>query len=174
MISQATIPFEAPASSASPRTTLAKSPPTTLLLAAVGLVVVLVSMPRLAQWAAAGNQADAAQAAQVLGPLLSAAPAAHTLGTLMRSTSPLRHRFSNARPLGAGYLVEHHGYLLARAEGGILFAWPLQSGRTGESAYAWTPDSGLLVHPNKDHRWTGRTQVPQPRDLELRTWRKAP
>ena len=115
MISQATIPFEAPASSASPRTTLAKSPPTTLLLAAVGLVVVLVSMPRLAQWAAAGNQADAAQAAQVLGPLLSAAPAAHTLGTLMRSTSPLRHRFSNARPLGAGYLVEHHGYLLARA-----------------------------------------------------------
>lgn len=167
MTSPAPIPPEAPARNRANRN---QKPPTALLLAAVGLVVVLISMPCLAQWAAMNNQEDAAKAVEVLGPLLAAAPPAHTLGTLMHSTPLLRHRFSDARILGTGHMVEHHGYLLQRAEGGILFAWPSQIGRTGEAIYAWTSDAGLLALTEGSGRWSGPEGMPSPAELALPGW----
>ncbi len=169
MTSPAKTPSEAPAKT---RASLPRNPPTSLLLAAVGLVVVLISMPCLAQWAAVNNQEDAAKAVEVLGPLLAAAPPAHTLGTLMHSTSLLRHRFSDARLLGTGHMVEHHGYLLQRAEGGILFAWPRQSGRTGEAIYAWTSDAGLMTLTEGSGRWSGLDGMPSPAELALPGWQR--
>ncbi|MDE0903159.1 MAG: hypothetical protein OSB42_00885 [Planctomycetota bacterium] len=169
MTSPAPIPSESPAGT---RANQPPNPPTSLLLAAVGLVVVLISMPCLAQWAAVNNQEDAAKAVQVLGPLLAAAPAAHTLGTLMHSTPLLRHRFSDARLFGTGHMVEHHGYLLQRAEGGILFAWPRQSGRTGQAIYAWTSDAGLMALSKGNGRWSGLGGMPSPAVLTLPGWQR--
>ena len=168
-ISLGTLTDDAPTSAP-----LAKSPPTALLLAAVSMVVILISMPRLAHWAAANNQEDAAKAAQVLGPLLASAPEAHTLGTLVRSTPLLRHRFSDARPLGAGHMVDYHGYLLARGEGGVLFAWPRERGRTGQVTYAWTPERGLLVHQGSRSSWSGVQRCPKAQDLQRDGWQPHP
>lgn len=170
MNSPATLSSPFPLRARAPRVVLAQGPPTLLLLGAVSLVVILISMPRLAHWAAATNQEDAAKAAMVLGPLLADSPGAHTLNTLVRSTALLRHRFKDARPLGSGHLVAHHGYLLARGSQGTLFAWPSHKGRTGNDAYAWTPGSGLLVHRGPGPGWSGVQRRPEGKDLELPGW----
>lgn len=129
------------------------------LLAAVGLVVVLVSLPRLRGLALKANELDAIQTMSLLEKEVLAAPAEpRTLGELIQSDKALLRRLPDTRLMEDGRLLIRHGYLfeLVRTGGSLgLCAWPLSHGETGLGAFCTTPQGGLLGHPNHEALWNG-------------------
>jgi hypothetical protein len=142
-----------------------------LTLVAVGLVVLLVSLPCLRDFAVRENERDARHLLPRLaglvghprepaGEVLGAAPGELDLEGLFAARPALVAGLPDARAGDDGRTLRHHGYVFAglRAtdgEGIALCAWPWDHGRTGELAYLFVPGRGLFEHPNTAGRWSG-------------------
>ncbi len=133
------------------------------LIAAIALLVCMVSLPRLENYVQSNNEEDAASALRVLGN--AGDPGLSTdLATWIAGNSSLRHRFRDARVMeGAGFLM-HHGYLfdLHRGEEGELrfVAWPRSSPSTGRAAFLLDVPGRVLHHPNTGGLWSGPGSAP--------------
>jgi hypothetical protein len=142
-----------------------------LTLAAVALVVLLVSLPCLRDFAVRENQRDAQSLLSKLASIVTLAaardPAAPIdLASLLAARPALAQRLPDAE-VGPDALLRHHGYLFAARRdptGGVaLCAWPLDHGRTGLHAYLYLAGRGLYAHPNGG-RWSGEVE-PAPSEL---------
>lgn len=137
------------------------------VLAAVGLVVLLVSLPRLREFALRENEADARTLVARLGELCSrelsapdasaqsASPA--SLSEMLARTPQLAARLEDAEWLEQGALLRRHGYLFeltVHESGAALVAWPWEHGRTGCRAFRWKTGA-VEGHPNPAGAWSG-------------------
>jgi len=136
------------------------------LLGAVGIVVVLVSLPRLRSFALHDNAQDARSMMDVLGDAVFAAQAGGPLelGAFFDSRPDLDHRLRDAEPLQEGRLLRRHGYLfdLARTPGGrrLLRGWPWEHGHTGMPAYTRVEGGPVVTLPNTAGRYSGALPPP--------------
>lgn len=169
-----------------------------LSLAAVVVVLVVVSVPRLQDLARQENEADARATAQLLARALGSFPApfAPTMRELVRRPE-LSGGLLDAELLQRGALLRRHGYLfevtqlapsmslpaaplaLISGETGVLKsmpairAWPWRHGSSGELAFLVTAAGASLLHPNSEPRWHGLESAGMVVD-ELKGWRPAP
>jgi len=140
-------------------------------LAAVAGVVLLVSLPRLRDFALRENESDARQLARRLvhlieDPALDAlADGTPSAGELLSAHPQLERELSDLEVLEGGRKLRRHGYLfelVPTAPGAppTVRAWPWKHGRTGRRAYLAVPGRGLYAHANPDGRWTGEHPPP--------------
>lgn len=141
-----------------------------LVLAAVGLLVVLVSIPELRQFVVRSNDHDARSCLRLFGALAVADGRSEALPLGEVLDDEVRHRLPDARVVAVpGAELAYHGYFFGRAqssEGPVLIAWPQEAGRSGGATYALSPTRGLLRHPNADARWSGLERPPVAVSLE--------
>ncbi|MBL8863413.1 MAG: hypothetical protein JNK02_15585 [Planctomycetes bacterium] len=150
-----------------------------LTLGAIGLVVVLVTLPVLRRFGLRENERDAVRTLRVLsaepGSRASRDPRERpfALADLALANDTLRRRLEDLEPLSDGRL-RRHGYLfdVTRLPSGepLLVAWPWEHGHTGSGAFAWTPARGLLGHANRDGRFGGPEAPPLGEDLDDDDW----
>lgn len=143
-----------------PRASTARSRwPDRIALAAIAVVVALVSLPRLRQFALRENEADAIRLVRVL------AASDHPLHERFAPGSTLARRVGDVELLADGVL-RRHGYLfdsVRTADGSpMVRAWPWSHQHTGLGAFVWTPQRGLLAHANADGRFSGIERPPSP------------
>ena len=138
-----------------------------LVLAAIGVVVLLVSLPRLSDFVVRANEGDARSTLLVLGKAVFAAEhgaPADGVAEIVAASTSLEHQLCDGRPHAAGRVFEHHGYLFERVldETGtpVLRAWPRESGRTGRAAFTYDSIRGLRQHPNANDTWSGLEAPP--------------
>jgi len=142
-----------------------------LTLAAVALVVLLVSLPRLRDLALRENESDAVWLARRLAELstedLTPQAGGRAVRELVESRPLLKRQIDDVEYLGGGRVLRRHGYLfevLALDSGSkprrVVRAWPWQAGHTGRVALVWSPETGLLGHENADGRWSGDCPPP--------------
>jgi len=137
-------------------------------LAAVAGVVLLVSLPRLRDFALRENESDARQLVRRLVQLVedpAAADGTPTAGELLRARPRLARELNDLEVLEGGRTLRRHGYLfeVVPAAGGspaAVRAWPWKHGRTGRRAYLAVPGEGLYAHQNPEGRWTGERRPP--------------
>lgn len=139
-----------------------------LTLLAIGVVVLLVSLPRLRRFALRENELDAIQALRVLASDAAARPevlAAGGLGALLATSERHRSRLADLEVLDDGRL-RRHGYLLDAVEPEpgrwVLRAWPWEHGRTGLGAFVATAE-GVRGAANENGRWSGPSAPPPAR-----------
>jgi len=137
-----------------------------LTLAAVALVVLLVSLPRLRDLALRENESDALWLTRRLSELASA-PDPHSVQELLAAAPDLLRQIDDAQYLEGGRLLRRHGYAFEvletpGAEDGSMAvrAWPWRAGRTGGSAFVWTASGGLVSSANRAGRWSGERAPP--------------
>ena len=135
-----------------------------LTLAAVLVVVLLVSLPCLRDFAVRENERDAQALLPVLVELVNgqvrAAELEPDLAGLVAATPALADELRDAHPGEHGGTLRHHGYVFSAGAAGPggerdVLAWPLDRGRTGVRAFACRPGGGLWLHANRDGRWSG-------------------
>lgn len=155
-----------------------------LTIAALLLVVGVVSIPLLRTHALRQNELDAlrslAQLAVPLDALARAGRAPATVGHLLELEPDLARRLIDAELLEGGQLLRRHGYLFDLApplpgtasSGPVLRAWPWSHGRTGLGAFVQAPHGELLGHPNREGLWTGPNPPPRPGDTASDAWRR--
>lgn len=134
-----------------------------LTLLTIGLVVVLVSLPRLRDFALRENESDARALSRLLAVSLSASDAPTIQGLL--SAAPNVARLANDREfLAGGELLRRHGYLfdLARASDGrrAVRAWPWSAGRTGRRAFIAVAAGELWSGECARGHWSGPAGAP--------------
>jgi hypothetical protein len=125
-----------------------------LTLFLIGLVVVLVSLPRLRRFALRENELDAIALLEDLGHDMSefgeGLPASGIVA-LLASNPRHEDRFEDLEVLPGG-LLRRHGYLFdaeERAPGvWVLRAWPWGYGHTGLGSFVFSPGEGLLGNEN--------------------------
>lgn len=146
------------------------------VIAAIVLLVCMVSLPRLQSYVQCNNEEDAARSLRVLGR--SGSPGEdQNLAAWIAGDRSLRHRFLDARVLEGSGLLMQHGYLfdMRRSEGlPIRFlAWPRSTPRTGQAAFMLDDPGIVLRHANADGRWSGPDAQPVEPDTDLleRGWR---
>lgn len=112
-----------------------------LTLLALGVVVLLVSLPRLREFALVENEADAAALTGAVAAALAEDPPADVelpFGVLLERPLFAR-RAQDAELLDGGRLLRRHGYAfrVERPADGppVVLAWPWEPGRTGRVAY---------------------------------------
>ena len=140
-----------------------------MTLVAVATVVLLVSLPRLRDFALRQNESDARQMALRLVGLISApvhAGELPTAGELVRGEPRLARELRDLEILDGGRRLRRHGYLFEIAPPGegtppTVRAWPWEHGRTGRLAFVAVPGGGLFVHPNAEGRWGGERRPPE-------------
>lgn len=138
-----------------------------LTLGAIAAVVLVVSLPRLRDFALRENEADALRLTGRLADLVSSSePALRTADVreLLDQAPALAKQLDDAEFLAGGRRLRRHGYLFAAvaAEAGApwIAAWPWKHGHTGRAAYAWTAELGLVGHPNADGAFSGLAAPP--------------
>jgi len=151
----------------------------TLLL--IGVVVVLVSLPRLRRFAIRENETDAVSMLRVLAADALAsgeAIAAGELSGLLAASSEHRVRLEDVEVLEDGRL-RRHGYVFEAVRGTdgrpVLLAWPWEHGRTGLGAFAVEPGGPVLGLTNEDGRISGpENPPPLPPRGPRAPWRAVP
>jgi len=136
-----------------------------LTLLAIGLVVVLVSLPRLRGFAVRENEQDAIDALALLAAdarVESEVLLAGGLGALLASSTRHQSRLDDVELIDGGRL-RRHGYLFDAVESApgawVLRAWPWEHGRTGLGAFV-ASDAAVLGHPNAGGRFSGPASPP--------------
>ncbi len=152
-----------------------------LALVAVVAVVVLISMPRLRDWALRENERDAVRFARHLAGLVEVAERKsglelHALARpAMASASPLAIADLIAGDPAAesaltdadfiGRVLKRRGYLFDlvdhTTEGCIVRAWPWEQGQTGLGAFVAVPGGPVYGYPNEDRRCSGPDRPPR-------------
>jgi hypothetical protein len=134
-------------------------------LAAIGLVVLLVSLPRLEAFALRENEEDALALVARLGPLADASRG-QNVRELVEGDAPLRRQLDDVEFLDGGRLLRRHGYLFealaaepARAAGTNVRAWPWKYRKTGFAAFAWSRRS-VVADANSKGDWSGPESPP--------------
>jgi hypothetical protein len=137
-----------------------------LTLAAVALVVLLVSLPRLRDLALRENESDALWLTRRLSELATAREP-RSVQELLEAAPDLRRQIDDAQYLEGGRLLRRHGYAFevleqpGAAQGSLAVrAWPWRAGRTGGAAFVWTASGGLLGSANRAGRWSGEQAPP--------------
>ena len=160
----AALPAERPAAKVEAKRGLSVVDAATLAL--IGVVVVLVSLPRLRRFAIRENETDAIRMLRVLAAdaLANAdAIAAGQVSGLLAASTEHRVRLEDVEVLDDGRL-RRHGYVFdaVRAADGrrVLLAWPWEHGRTGLGAFAVEPGGAVLGMPNEDGRISGPENPP--------------
>lgn len=144
-----------------------------LLLVAVGVVVVLVSLPLLRGLALRENERDAIRTLRLFGSEVFAAPSESlaSLGALVEQDATLHRHLPDTRLVDDGRRLFRHGYLfeLVRTEAGtpLLRAWPFSHGETGLGAFLLGPDGRLLGTPNESARFSGPLHPPSSEDASI-------
>jgi hypothetical protein len=165
-----------------------------LTLGAIGLVVVVVTLPVLRGFGLRENEHDAMRMLRVLAaePLSPAnASPAHvavarasalgggqaTLSYLAAQDRGIRRRLEDLETLPDGRL-RRHGYLFDVVAVGpgepMLRAWPWEHGQTGRGAFVWTPRHGILGFRNTDGRYSGPDAAPSAADVRSGGWVRMP
>ena len=136
-------------------------------LVAVGVVVLVVSLPRLREFALRENEEDARLVVERLATLLAnevqAGERATNVEALVLKAPGYPRQFEDAEFLDGGSLMRRHGYLfeLGHAEDPLAVrAWPWQHRRTGFSAYAWTRERQLVGCANSQGTFSGPGHAP--------------
>ena len=133
------------------------------LLAIVG-VLVLVSLPRLHDFALQENEADAAALTRVLGTRLGqATEPGSSLADLVESAG-LEALRDDIEWVDDGRFLRRHGYLFELAlgpNGAAVRAWPWAHGDTGRAAFLFVVHEGVFRHGNGSGRWTGPSHPPE-------------
>lgn len=139
-------------------------------LLAIGLVVVLVSLPRLRAFALRENELDAlrmlrllASDARAVGPVMHAGG----LGALLATHGDHRVRLEDLELVEGGRL-RRHGYLFdavplvgaTGAESWVLRAWPWEHARTGLGAFEIVPGGEVHGWANDDGAFSGPASAP--------------
>lgn len=132
------------------------------VLAAVAVVVLLVSLPRLREFALRENESDARTLLARLGELCTRESPVQdgqlaTLTEVLARAPQLAARLDDAEWLQGGAVLRRHGYLFeleASAPTPVIRAWPWEHGRTGCSAFRWRMGA-LEGHPNPTGEWSG-------------------
>lgn len=137
-----------------------------LSLCAIGIVVVLVSLPRLRAFALRENERDALRMLRVLGADASTHGAvlrAGGLGALLAVNDGHRVRLEDLELVDHGRL-RRHGYLFDAAELApgrwVLRAWPWEHGRTGVGAFQLVPGSEVQGYANPGGGFSGPNRPP--------------
>lgn len=150
-----------------------------LTLAAIGVVVVVVTLPVLRGFGLRENELDALRMLRALAaePASAAVNRPSSLAELAAGDLVLRKRLEDLETLPDGRL-RRHGYifdvlLLAPGEP-MLRAWPWEHARTGRGAFVWTPSRGLLGYRNVDGRFSGARAAPEPEDVDAGGWVSMP
>lgn len=141
-----------------------------LTLCAVALVVLLVSLPRLADLAVRENEGDARWLTERLGERCATVEVApRDVRALLEGQPTLTRLLDDAEYLEGGRLLRRHGYLfeLVAADGpsgdcgvAAVRAWPWRFERTGRQAYLWRCGEPLRTHDNAHGRWSGPERPP--------------
>lgn len=136
-------------------------------LVAVGVVVLLVSLPRLREFALRENEEDARVLVERLAGLAARevrAAESGNVATLLSADPAVARLIDDAEFLERGARMRRHGYLFEvgpAADGSLVRAWPWLHRKTGFSAYAWTPGQRLVAHPNESGEWSGLAARPE-------------
>jgi len=152
-----------------------------LTLGAIGVVVVVVTLPVLRGFGLRENERDALRMLRVLAaePAAGAARAVRpadgqaSLAALAADDRVLHRRLEDLEMLPDGRL-RRHGYLfdvsaLSTGEP-MLRAWPWEHAQTGRGAFVWTPRRGILGFANADGRFSGPDSPPEPADVLASGW----
>lgn len=150
-----------------------------LCLCAVALVVVIVSLPRLRDFAVRENERDAVRYARDLsalaltldlrpdaqgGPHAKDGAPVQTIGTVL-AHADRASLLQDAELLQQGTLLRRRGYLFdlfRAAEGGwVVRAWPWEHGTTGLGAFVALSDGRAFGHPNPTRDWSGPDHPPR-------------
>ena len=136
-------------------------------LVAVGVVVLVVSLPRLRDFVLRENEEDARLVVERLAALVEnevqAGERAANVEALVLKSPGYPRQFEDAEFLDGGTLMRRHGYLFEIGRPGDTLpvrAWPWQHRRTGFSAYAWTRESQLVGCANTDGSFSGPGRAP--------------
>jgi len=139
-----------------------------LTLFLIGLVVVLVSLPRLRRFALRENELDAIALLEDLGHDMAefgeGLPASGIVALL--AANP-RHedRFEDLEVLPGG-LLRRHGYLFDAQERTpgtwVLRAWPWGYGHTGLGSFVFSAGEGLIGNENGAGLCDGPGRAPDP------------
>jgi len=137
-----------------------------LTLTAIGVVVVLVSLPRLRAFALRENEQDAMRTLRILSnDAVQHAPrlGAGGLGALLATNDTHRVRLDDLEVLGDGRL-RRHGYLFDAAETAPgrwqLRAWPWEHEHSGRGAFQQAPGGQLYRWANADGAFSGPARPP--------------
>lgn len=132
----------------------------------IGLVVVLVSLPRLRRFALRENELDALALIEALGSDMSELGESLPEGgiaALLAANPRHENRFEDLELLEGGEL-RRHGYVFDAVELAhgqwALRGWPWEHGHTGLGAFVYSPTRGLLGHANSDGGWDGPGRAP--------------
>jgi len=162
-----------------------------LTLGAIGLVVVVVTLPVLRGFGLRENERDATRMLRVLasepmsspitssrgGDVVIAGGVQPTLSLLAAHDRGIQRRLEDLETLPDGRL-RRHGYLFDVVAAGpgepMLRAWPWEHGQTGRGAFVWTPRRGLLGFPNSDGRFSGPSAAPTAAEVLAGGWVRMP
>jgi len=132
--------------------------PKNLTLCAVGVLMFLVSVPRVHQLAVQDNERDALSAIKALADEAFTPELEMSLNPVHLSAS-LSSRLKDVRYDSSTKVIRRHGYLfdLAQAKSGEWFAraWPVECGQTGVNAFILGPSACIMTHPNEAAEWSG-------------------
>jgi hypothetical protein len=141
-----------------------------LTLFLIGLVVVLVSLPRLRRFALRENENDAIELLAALGEDLgesSQGLSAGGLPGLLAANARHENRFEDLELLSGGVL-RRHGYLFdaeqEQAGEWVLRGWPWDYGRTGLGSFVYSQSEGLVGNENLSGTSDGRARPPRADD----------
>jgi hypothetical protein len=137
-----------------------------LTLFLIGLVVVLVSLPRLRRFALRENELDAIALLEALGGDMIEFPEglpAGGIAGLLAANPRHENRFEDLEVLPGG-LLRRHGYLFdaeqAQPGGWSLRGWPWDYGRTGLGSFIFSASEGLIGNENANAASAGPGRPP--------------
>jgi len=154
--------------SGSPNHVARRSPVDVAVLALIGVVVVLVSLPKLRHFALHENESDAIRAVRMLGDDAldhEELFASGRLAALVDAVPGRRRHLEDLETLADGKL-RRHGYVFEWIEGEdggtAIVAWPWEHGRTGVAVFAVVPGGPVFGLSNADGRYGGARRPPPP------------
>lgn len=137
-------------------------------LVAVVAVVVIISVPRLADFARRENERDVVRLLRSVQPMLAEAQSSEPMPlgmqALVAHAPRFRRLFDDATYLEEGTLLKRHGYLFelvqydeteAHPQRLGVRAWPWKHGQTGFAAFWVVSDGPVWGHLNSNSSWSG-------------------